>query len=323
MKRLSINQRLARHIYKQMLLSRDFDELINRRIAAGEEAPHFHSGTGQEALSVAGVAALEESDYLLYTHRGYGQLLAKGVSPVVILKDMLERVGGTNDGFGSVLHVCDEKRGVVGRDGVFNSRFGIAMGLALAAVRKGARQVVLCYYGEAAGTRGPLYEALNMAVLWKLPLILVAENNGYSISSRTETLYPNGRMSGVWRGFDIPVEVVNGNDAAIVYEAVSMAVERARVGKGPSVIEGLTYRIESHMPGEYGQYRTKEEIDAERQKDPITTFRRNLLSCDWLTEEEDETWREETRAEVERAWREARAAPEPTATQLEQRKILL
>lgn len=302
------------HIYEQMLLSRRFDEFINARIADGDDAPHFHSGIGQEALSVAAVATLKRDDYMIYSHRGYAHLLAKGVSLRTIILDMLLKVGGSNDGFGGVLHVASPEIGIVGRNGAFGTNFGIGAGLALSALKQRNGRVAMLFYGEAAGSRGPLYEALNLAVLWKLPLILIAENNGYSISSRTETLYPNGRMSGVWRGFDIPVEVIDGNDACTVFDACTRAVARARSGGGPSVIEGLTYRIDGHRPviDDHLSYRSVDEIENWKKRDPLNHMRTVVLSRGWQTVEEMNALEQVAEEQISAAWTQAQAAPRPS-----------
>lgn len=218
---------------------------------------------------VAPLLPLRATDQMIYTHRGYGHLLAKGVSLREIALDTFMKVGGTNHGLGGVMHVTRPDLGVPGREGVFGGRFGIALGLALAAKLEGRDDVTICFYGEAAGARGILYESLNMAVLWRLPLIYVAENNGWSFSSRTEWLFPEGRMSRVWRGFDIPVEEVDGNDVESLYNSVSRAVERAREGRGPSVIEGLTYRIDPHIWYDKATYQPAAEIESWRRRDPL------------------------------------------------------
>jgi TPP-dependent pyruvate/acetoin dehydrogenase alpha subunit len=256
--------------YRLMALSRCFDDRMAELNGKGVPIPHYHSGVGQEALMVAAVMPLRPSDQMIYTHRGYGHLLAKGIPLRDIVLDLFMKAGGTNQGMGGVMHVNRPELGVPGREGAFGGRFAIAAGLALAAKLDRRDDVAVCFYGEAAGARGILYEALNMAVLWKLPAIYIAENNGWSVSSRTEWLYPGGRMSQVWRGFDIPVDVVDGNDAEEVFATVSRAVARARAGEGPSVIEGLTYRMEPHIWTEKAPYQPAAELAEWRARDPIT-----------------------------------------------------
>jgi pyruvate dehydrogenase E1 component alpha subunit len=209
------------------------------------------------------------------------------------------------------MHVNRPDLGVPGREGVFGTRFGIAVGLALAARRRGSDQVVVCFYGEAAGARGSLYEALNMAVLWNLPILFLAENNGWSFSSRTAWLYPEGRMSRVWRGFEIPVDVIDGNDVEVVFGAVAGAVERARQGGGPAVLEAVTYRLDPHIWYDDAGYQPRDEVEAHREEDPIGRARRRLLDLKVdearLIEVEDAA-----RTTVDDAFAAVEAAPDAT-----------
>ena len=261
---------LLEKLVRLMLVSRRFDEECARLLKAGATVPHYHSGLGQEALMVGSAAALRDDDTYIYTHRGYGQLLAKGVSLDELAHDMWLKEGGTNHGRGAVMHVNRPDIGIPGREGVFGSRFGLAVGFALAHRLNGSDAIVVCCYGEAAGARGPLYEAMNMAVLWDLPILFLAENNGWSFTTPTEWLYPGGKMSSVWRGFEIPVELIDGNDVEAVYWHVTQAAEAMRKRPGPRVIEGMTYRLDPHIWWDDSAYQPKAEIDAWRTRDPIT-----------------------------------------------------
>lgn len=266
-------------VYRTMAISRFFDEECMARLANGEVIPHYHSGVGQEALMVASVAPLRDDDQIIYTHRGYGHLLAKGVSLREIALDMFMKSGGTNCGMGGVMHVSRPDLGVPGREGVFGTRFGLAAGFGLAAKLAGADRVTVCFYGEAAGARGILYEALNMCKLWSLPVVFVAENNGWSFTSRTEWLFPNGRMSDVWRGF-VPVHVVDGNDAEEVWTVMAYAVEEARSGDGPVVVEGMTYRLDPHIWWDDATYQPSGEVRERKRHDPLTNLRTRLAELD-------------------------------------------
>ncbi len=299
--------------YRLMLRTRAFDEHCAEILEAGRPLPHFHSGIGQEALSVGGVMALRGDDSLIYTHRGIGQLLAKGVSMREAVCDLEMVEGGTNGGIGSVMHVSRPDIGVHGREGVFGTRFGMAVGLALASQLRGLDQVTMCFYGEAAGARGPMYEAMNMAVLWNLPIIFVAENNGWSFTSRTEWLYPEGRMSNVWRGFDIPVEVIDGNDVDVVYGAAAKAVARARTGSGPSVLEGMTYRMDPHIWYDKAEYQPAEELKKWSEKDPLAITRERLLG-DGTEPAAFEAEAAHAKSEVEAAFDFAASVPAPEWT---------
>jgi len=293
--------------YETMVTSRVFDEACGDLLSAGTVLPHYHSGIGQEALMVGAVAPLRPTDQIIYTHRGYGHLLAKGIDLASICLDLLMKQGGTNHGLGGVMHVNRPEVGVHGREGVFGTRFGIAVGLALASALRHATDVTVCFYGEAAGARGALYEALNMCKLWQLPVVFVAENNGWSFTSRTEWLFPSGSMTDVWNGF-VPVQVVDGNDLAEVWDGVSDAVERARAGGGPQVLEAKTYRLDPHIWWDEAKYQPAEEIERRREFDPIVRTRGALLNLG-TSEHELDAIRERAAATVEAALGAAFAAP--------------
>jgi TPP-dependent pyruvate/acetoin dehydrogenase alpha subunit len=294
--------------YQTMVLSRRFDERMGDLNRRGVPVPHYHSGVGQEALMVAAVAPLRKTDQMIYTHRGYGHLLAKGISLREIALDLFMKTGGTNHGLGGVMHVNRPDLGVPGREGAFGGRFAIAAGLAMAAQLDGRDDVTVCFYGEAAGARGVLYEALNMAVLWKLPVIYIAEHNGWSVSSRTEWLYPEGLMSRVWRGFEIPVDVIDGNDAEAVFTTVERAVARARAGEGPSVIEAMTYRLDPHIWTDKATYQPAEEIAERWKQDPVKRLAERLLELG-VAQAELDAIAVSAQEEVERTFLVVDAAP--------------
>ena len=314
----------AARIYEQMLLSREVDLFLEEELRKGGSAPHFHSGIGQEALSVAATLALAPQDYLMYSHRGYGQVLSRGLSLYELFADMNARIGGTNDGFGGIMHLYRQDLGIMGRNSVFGTKFTITMGLALSAMTDGDDRVAVCFFGEAEASRGPIYEALNMAALLKLPMVLVAENNGYSYSSRTENMFAGGNMMGVWGGLGIPVADVDGNDAVEVYSAVAGAISHARSGAGPAIVEGRTYRIASHSPPfdpDPTIYRTNEEVAQWRAKDPLQRMSSYIstLGIDF----DESTVRSEARAQIELAWAKSKACPSPDMqTYLKQMELL-
>lgn len=218
------------------------------------------------------------------------------------------KAGGTNNGLGGVMHVNDPKLGVPGREGVFGTRFGIAAGLGLAAQLLGEQSVVVCYYGEAAGARGPLYEALNMCRLWNLPVVFVAENNGWSFTSRTEWLFPSGRMTDAWRSF-LPVTVVDGNDVEAVYSAMTQAVDLARSGRGPSMVEGLTYRLAPHIWFDEAHYQPTDELELRRFDDPLPRLEKRL-SDSGDSQSSQSALRAEMAAVVHDAFAAAESSPE-------------
>jgi len=304
-------------VYEIMLASRLLDEFCEKLESEGVRVPQFHSSIGQEALSVGGVVDLRKDDYLLYTHRGYGSLLAKGISLETIMKDMFLKSGGTNEGFGSIMHTVSPENGIVGRNGVFGTRFTIATGLGLAEKVRRSGRVVVCYYGEAAGARGPFLEAMNMCALWKLPVVFIAEQNGFSVNSRTSDIYATKDLSGMWRGFPIQIRKIDGNDVQVVQNTVSEAVERVRQGDGPWLIEGITYRISPHIPHEdHMAYRTEEEIGSWRQKDPIVLALNALKKYHGFTDRDDEELRRNINSAIESAYQAALSDPDPGEEEL-------
>ena len=306
-----MNDNLVLKSYQTMLTSRLLDEFcetdfVNKGIALR----HYHSAIGQEALSVGGAIGLRKDDYLYYTHRGVAPLLAKGISLEKVMRDLFFKPGGTNRGTGSVMHSLAPELGIPGRNGVFGERFTIASGLALSAKLRDTQQVAVCYYGEAAAARGMYYEAMNLAVLWKLPIVFIGENNGFSISSRTRDIYATGDLSGMWRGYDIPVVKFDGNDICATLDAVDAAVQRAREGKGPSVLEGVTYRISAHIPMEAEfEYRSPDEVEEWGQKDPIKRAKTYLFSCGIWSEEKDQELYDRLYREVRHLYTELEKVP--------------
>jgi acetoin:2,6-dichlorophenolindophenol oxidoreductase subunit alpha len=306
-----VSDDVALRILKNMVLCREVDLFIGEQLSLGKEAPHFHSGIGQEALSVAATEALRSDDYLMYSHRGYGQVLTRGLSLHELFADMHARIGGTNDGFGSIMHLYKPELGLMGRNSVFGTKFTITMGLALSAKIDHSDRAAVCFFGEAEGSRAPLYEALNCAVLWQLPMVLIAENNGYSFSSRTSDLFPEGKMMTVWKGWKIPVFEVDGNDAIEVHSAVTRALEHARSGRGPAIVEGLTYRIDAHFPADDPSlYRTPSEVELWRARDPVDTMTRYVLARG--LDFDADGYRRSVRTDIEAAWSRALALPSPS-----------
>lgn len=300
--------------YRIMLTSRAIDDNCAATLAAGGAVPNYHSGRGQEALVALGMV-LETDDYLQYTYRDLGPLLGKGLSVEELVGDLRLKLGGTTAGFGGIMHVSAPELGIPGRNSVFGSRFGIAVGLALSAVLQGDGQVVLSIYGEAEGGRGPLYEAINFACLRSLPIVFAAQNNGFAISARTSELYAGGDMSGLWRGMPMPVAKVDGNDVEAVHAAVAGCVDRARAGLGPSLLEVVTYRIDAHFPTEADflgrfDYRSDVEIDAWRLRDPIARFEGRLLASG-VTDQELGAIKGEVADRVAEAFASVVASPGP------------
>ncbi len=307
-----MDEELKLRAYALMVTSREIDIRCKRLLAEGHPVPNYHSGIGQEAMSTGIGLAAARDDYVMFTYRDFGMLLAKGVPAVELVGDLLLKATGTTEGHGGIMHVTSPKLGIVGRNGVFGSRFGIALGLAMAAQRLGEPRVVICAFGEAEGTRGPLYEAINIACLRCLPVVFIAENNGFSISSRTSEIYASGNMVDMFRGAPLPVSRGDGNDVVAVFHATTAALEHSRAGLGPFFLEFKTYRIDPHIPiDDDSQYRTSEEIDLWRKRDPIELHGDRLRATKVASAEQLAELRSNAPAELEAAFETAINAPDP------------
>ncbi len=307
---------LALKIYKNMLLSRALDEKCKQLLKSNVFVPNFHSGTGQEATSVVPPIALDKQDYYFYTHRDYGGLIARGLSLIEIVGDLMLKKSGSNQGFGGIMHSVSPHLGIVGRNGVFGSRFGIAAGVALKIKLKNQKNVVLCAYGEAEGTRGPIYEALNFSVLKELPIIFLAENNGFSISARTNELYAGGNMSDLLRGFDIPIESVDGNNVLEIWESVNRLREESVKHQKPTLLECRTYRIDPHIPTDRESYRSKDEVSKQKERDPILKFEQYLTSELNVKDNDLSRMKESAKKEIDEAFTKVLLDPYATLEEM-------
>lgn len=309
-----MDQQTMLSAFRLMLLSRAFDDECQRILSAGGEVPNYHSARGQEAASAGLGMPLREDDYMQFGYRDFGMLLAKGVTPDELAGDLLLKTTGTTRGYGGIMHVSAPRIGIVGRNSVFGSRYGIAVGLAFSALHRGEGQVVISPFGEAEGARGPLYEAINFACVRRLPIVFVAQNNGYSISSRTGDLFAGGDMSSIWRGAPMPVSVVDGNDIEAVHAAAAGAVANARAGLGPALLEVVSYRIDGHIPTEVESlgaidYQPLEEVEAWRAKDPIARARKRLEE---LGASDLDRFEQDVIAEARETFVRAEEAPHPS-----------
>lgn len=232
--------------YRLMLISLAIDDACDELTARGTAVPNYHGARGQEALYAGVGVALQREDQLLYNYRAFATLLAKGITVEELLGDLLMNVAGTSLGHGGIMHVTAPDRGIVGRNGVFGSKFGIALGLAQEIVLNRRQASVVCMFGEAEGNRGGLYEAMNVAALRQLPIVFVAENNGYAVAATTDLLYSTGDMSGAVSGFPMPVTKIDGNDVEAVAEHAGRLTTAARSGQGPAYLECVTARLDPH-----------------------------------------------------------------------------
>ena len=298
--------------YRQMLVIRKFEEAIRNLYQAGKIRGSFHPCVGQEATAVGGCWALRQDDYMTCTYRGHGQAIAKGLSVRAAMAEMLGKVTGCSKGKGGSMHFTDPSVGLLGANAIVAAGIPHAAGAALASQLQKKDNVALAFFGEGAVNQGVFFETLNLAVIWKLPLILVCENNLYSemtpsyeTTSNVETYERADAM-----GFE-SIQI-DGNDIEAVYNAVEEAAARARSGDGPTYIEAKTYRLWGHMMGDPEVYRTKEEVAKARENEPILRLGRRLMELGCT---EPDLTRFDSEAEVIIAdavqFAESSPAPEP------------
>jgi pyruvate dehydrogenase E1 component alpha subunit len=268
-------------MYAGMGRIRRFEETAEELYKRGTVVGLLHLYVGEEAVATGACLALNQDDYITSTHRGHGHLLAKGGDSSRLLAELCGRVTGYCRGKGGSMHAADLGLGILGANGVVGGGFGIATGAALSAQKRQSGQVVVCFFGDGAANQGIFMEVLNMASLWKLPIIYLCENNGFGEYTRCEEATVDCRPIGARAAaFGIPTIEVDGNDVIAVYQAVKDAVIRARAGEGPGFVEAHTYRLSGHHMGDLGfgrGYRTRTELEEWRRREPIERFRNWLL----------------------------------------------
>jgi pyruvate dehydrogenase E1 component alpha subunit len=296
----------------QMHLIRVFEEKADELYALGKVHGTMHLSIGQEAMAVGAIAALRPEDYILSTHRGHGHCITKGADIKLMMAEFMGKETGYCRGRGGSMHIADMEGGNLGANGVVGGGIGMAVGAGLSIKMRGTGQVILCFFGDGAANRGIFHEALNMAAIWTLPVVYLCENNQYGMSMSVERAFPIKDIADRAAAYNMPGLVVDGNDVLTVYEATLEAVERARGGGGPSLIEGKTYRWKGHSKSDQERYRTKEEVETWKERCPIRRFRARLIDERVIDEAEASRIAEEARRLIEEAVVFAEASPEPS-----------
>jgi pyruvate dehydrogenase E1 component alpha subunit len=304
-------------LYRHLLLIRTFEERVVALRQSGVLQGSLHPYVGQEAVAVGVCARLNTDDYVASTHRGHGHCIAKGVDVARMMAELYGRETGTNRGRGGSMHIADTSVGMLGATGVVGAGTPMALGAALSARMRGTTQVAVAFFGDGAMGQGVVYECLNMASIWKLPMLFICENNGYAQSTPVE--YSQGTRDLARRAdaFNVPTATVDGQDVFAVYEAAGRAVERARAGQGPSFIECKTYRYYGHFFGDDAlRYRTAEEEAGFRGRDCLARFERDVQAAGVMDQAHLEQMQQEVQATVDAAVRFAETSPRPDPTQV-------
>lgn len=303
--------------YRRMRTIREFEENIHRLNTTGEIPGFLHLSCGQEANAVGVCVHLDDRDHIASNHRGHGHCLAKGADVQAMMLELFGREDGLCRGRGGSMHIADVAKGIIGANGIVGAGAPLATGAALTAKTLGTGAVAVSFQGDGASNEGYVFEAMNLAVIYKLPVIFFFENNGYGEGTAASYAVGCDSIADRAAGFGLPAVAVDGTDFFAVFEAAGAAIERARSGKGPSVIESHAVRFYGHFEGDPQLYRSKEELrDARENRDCLKNFRRDALAGARLEAQEMEAIDREVAALIENCTATARAAALPDAARL-------
>ncbi|AJD32506.1 MULTISPECIES: pyruvate dehydrogenase (acetyl-transferring) E1 component subunit alpha [Clostridium] len=309
MKKLNDNSIVE--MYKTMLKIRKFEQVAMNTFAEGKIPGFVHLYIGEEAVATGVCANLKDSDYITSTHRGHGHILAKGGDLKFMMAELFGKATGYCKGKGGSMHIADATKGILGANGIVGAGHNIAVGAGLSAQYRETDQVCVCFFGDASTNQGTFHESLNMASVWKLPVVFVCENNLYGISMSQDRHQAIKDVADRGVAYNVPGIVVDGNDVFAVYEAAEEAIKRAREGKGPTLIECKTYRHRGHFEGDPCVYKPTEEQEEWLAKDPIPRFEKYLVENEILTEEKLKEVQSKVESEIDEAVDFANNSPYP------------
>ncbi|NMB62758.1 MAG: thiamine pyrophosphate-dependent dehydrogenase E1 component subunit alpha [Chloroflexi bacterium] len=297
----------AKHLLYLMVLTRAFEENAEEMYALGKVHGTMHLSIGQEAIAAGASSAITRNDYLLNTHRGHGHFLAWGGDLKRMMSEFLGKENGYCRGRGGSMHIADVESNNLGANGIVAGNLPIAVGVGLSIKIRKTNQVALTLFGDGAANEGAFHESLNMASIWNLPVIYLCENNLYAMSTPFDQAFKIEEISQRAIAYGIKGLTVDGNDVFAVHKAVREAAERARKGDGPTLIEAITYRWRGHSKSDRQAYRTREEVKAWMEKDPIPRFAAKI----GVDDKEMEKIKEQVKQDIQKAVEFAEASPEP------------
>jgi pyruvate dehydrogenase E1 component alpha subunit len=308
---VAVDRETLLSLYRTMLTIRLFERRVAREFRTGEIPGFVHMYVGEEAVAAGVCANLDDSDYITSTHRGHGHCIAKGCELGPMMAEIYGREDGLCKGRGGSMHIADFSRGMLGANAIVGGGIALATGAGLAASVRGSTQVAVAFFGDGAVNQGVLHESLNLASIWSLPVLYVCENNGFAESTPAAyaTSVPDVATRAV--AYGIPGVIVDGSDVVEVFTAAREAVNRARDGAGPTLLEVKTYRFMGHFEGDPDRYRDDEERELTRGRDAILSLRKGLVSGGHATEGELDALGTEIEAAVAQAVEFARASPFP------------
>jgi len=303
---------------RRMLLVRRFEEKAAEAYALGKIGGFCHLYIGQEAVAVGSLSALREDDYVICSYREHGQALVRGIPPGAVMAELFGKATGCSKGKGGSMHLFDASRRFMGGHGIVGGHIPLAAGMAFATKYQGGDQVCICYFGEAAVNIGAFHETLNMASVWKLPVIFLCENNRYGMGTAFERVAAVTDVVEHACSYDMAAEVVDGMNVLTVYDATRRAADRARKGGHPTLLEVRTYRYMGHSMSDplHGVYRTKDEVEEQKKKDPITQLAEKLKVEKVLDQARLDAMDAEIHADVDEAVKFADESPDPDPAEL-------
>jgi len=309
----SIKIEMLRKMYQIRHFENETEQFIIRGMIHGT----CHLYTGEEATAVGAIYAINDDDYITSTHRGHGHCIAKGADLNIMMAELLGKRTGYCKGKGGSMHIADVGSGNLGANGVVGGSIGIATGAALTCKMKKNGKIVVCFFGDGAANQGIFHGSINMASIWDLPIIYLCENNVYGMSTSVKEAFNIEKISDRKCAYGIEGLTIDGNNLVEVFNAVSHFTGECRAGRGPVLIESLTYRWMGHSKSDAQVYRTKEEIKQWVEKDPIERYKKILINQKILTEKEDRDLEKEAISQIEEAAKFARESPFPEPSEVE------
>ena len=311
---MTLSAELCKNMYKAMWRIRLFEEEANRQTSLGTVQGTLHMYCGEEAIAVGICAQLREDDYVIGTHRSHGHCLAKGTQMDRMMAELFGKATGSCRGKGGSMHVADFSLNILGANGIVGGGIGPATGTGLASKLRGTDQVSICFFGDGAAARGPFHEGITLGSLWKLPVVYVCENNQYQQWVARKNVAVVDSVADMAPSYAIPGVSIDGQNIVEVYEAAGEAIDRARSGGGPTLIEARTYRFYGHSLGDREEYRSREEVEDWRaNRDPIKILHTYMAERQWISEREDEAIQAAAKEEVAVAVDFAEQSPFPSA----------
>ena len=308
-----------REMLKRMMVIREFERIIKELARVREVDGAIHCYTGEEAVAVGVCAALDGDDYVFSTHRGHGHAIARGLPLDNVMAELMGKATGVSSGCGGSMHLFSREYRLMGGNGIVGGGITLALGPAYAAKLRGGREVSVAFFSEGASNEGWCHEAMNMAALWKLPVLFACENNRFAATTPSFKTLSDMDLAKRAYGYGMASEIVDGNDADAVYGAAARAVERARAGEGPTFLEFKTYRVEGHcmVLRDLPQFRPAEEVRHWAERDPIPVLRDRMIGEGSLTAQAFKELQDEVDAEFERALDYGRRSPLPSVEEFQ------